>query len=294
MGFDMCCSKKFSKNENISFVPTDEKPIPKIEYKSSNDFLFKEIETKYNLLSYIQLVDYVSLLENYSSETATLHLSGIIKTDFSYHDDILSEVMSVDVFQSFIENKLFNIQNVYTLSGKNDIMFVTFTAIFREIYNSLELKLNQHYNEKREDRITKKILMALGVIYCRSDVLNKIRLIFDLFKNDKNRFVKSDDLDKYLISSFLICSYCLLSARKKITNTNKNIPFMKKEDFLKCLKVCELKDSQNLVKIFNETFFDKEELSWKEFKNKFEQKKNNFQWIISSKGIRKMLEENDV
>ena len=69
---------------------------------------------------------------------------------------------------------------------------------------------------------------------------------------------------------------------------------MKKEDFLKCLKVCELKDSQNLVKIFNETFFDKEELSWKEFKNKFEQKKNNFQWIISSKGIRKMLEENDV
>ena len=92
----------------------------------------------------------------------------------------------------------------------------------------------------------------------------------------------------------MACSYCMLSARKKITNTNKNIPYIKKDDFFKCLKVCELKDSENLVRIFNETFFDKEELSWKEFKSKFENKENGFQWILSSCGIRKMQEENDV
>ncbi len=69
---------------------------------------------------------------------------------------------------------------------------------------------------------------------------------------------------------------------------------MSNSDMIKCLKVSELKDSQNLVKVFNETFFDKEELSWNEFKDKFEDKENGFQWILSPKGIRKKLEEHNV
>ena len=104
--------------------------------------------------------------------------------------------------------------------------------------------------------------------------------------------MKSEDFEKYLISSFLICSYCMLSLRKKIIRANKKIPAMKEEDFINCLKVCQLKISQNLLKIFNENFFDKDEFDWNEFKNKFNQKENGFQWILSPKGIRKMLEEN--
>ena len=69
---------------------------------------------------------------------------------------------------------------------------------------------------------------------------------------------------------------------------------MTKEDLLKCLRVSELKDSQNLLKVFNETFFDKEEYTWEEFKEKFNKEENGFQWILSPKGIRKKLEENDV
>ena len=294
MGLDICCTKNNSKNKINSFAPIDEKEISRIYYKSSNDFLFKEIEYKYNLLCYIHLVDYVNLLENYSPENATLSFNGIIKTDFSNHVKNFSYVMTVDTFQSFIENKLFKTREIYELSGKKEIVMVTFKNVFREIFISLELKLNQHFNEERDDRITKRILISLGVIYCKSDVIGKIRLIFDLFKNDKNKFVKSDELDKYLLSSFLVCSYCMLSARKKITSTNKNIPYMNKDDFFKCLKVCKLNDSQNLVRIFNETFFDKEELNWSEFRKKFEKKENGFQWILAPKGIRKMLEENDV
>lgn len=297
MGLEACCTNNYSKKNNRinSFAPLDEKEIPRMTYKSSNDFLFKEIENKYNLLCHIQLIDYVNLLEDYSPETATLSFNGIMKTDYSYHEEILSYVMTVDTFQSFIENKLFQTQEIYELEGKkNELMMATFKEVFREIFKSLELKLNQHYKEEREDRITKRVLILLGIIFCKSDVVSKIRLIFDLFKNDKNKFVKSEELDKYLLSSFLACSYCMLSARKKITNTNKNITYIKKDDFFKCLKVCELKDSENLVRIFNETFFDKEELSWKEFKSKFENKENGFQWILSSCGIRKMQEENDV
>lgn len=292
MGFDLCCQKKISKKELYSFAPTREKEILRIKYKSNYDFLFEELEHKYNILGHIQLIDYVNLLNNYEPETATLNLTGVMKKDYSHHDYSLSYVMTVDIFQNFIENKLYKTSEIIQLSEKKELMLSTFTEVCREIFNSLELKLNQHYEEKRNDRITKKILISLGVLYCKSDVIGKIKLIYDLFKNDKDKFVKSEDFEKYLISSFLICSYCMLSVRKKIIRANKKIPEMKEEDFINCLKVCQLKISQNLLKIFNENFFDKDEFDWNEFKNKFNQKENGFQWILSPKGIRKMLEEN--
>ena len=292
MGLDLCCQKKLSKKELYSFAPTREKEIFRIKYKSNYDFLFEELEHKYNILGHIQLIDYVNLLNNYEPETATLNLTGVMKKDYSHHDYSLSYVMTVDIFQNFIENKLYKTSEIIQLSEKKELMLSTFTEVCREIFNSLELKLNQHYEEKRNDRITKKILISLGVLYCKSDVIGKIKLIYDLFKNDKDKFVKSEDFEKYLISSFLICSYCMLSVRKKIIRANKKIPEMKEEDFINCLKVCQLKISQNLLKIFNENFFDKDEFDWNEFKSKFNQKENGFQWILSPKGIRKMLEEN--
>jgi hypothetical protein len=292
MGFDLCCQKKLSKKELYSFAPTREKEILRIKYKSNYDFLFEELEHKYNILGHIQLIDYLNILNNYEPETATLNLTGVMKKDYSHHDYSLSYVMTVDIFQNFIENKLYKTSEIIQLSEKKELMLSTFTEVCREIFNSLELKLNQHYEEKRNDRITKKILISLGVLYCKSDVIGKIKLIYDLFKNDKDKFVKSEDFEKYLISSFLICSYCMLSVRKKIIRANKKIPEMKEEDFINCLKVCQLKISQNLLKIFNENFFDKDEFDWNEFKNKFNQKENGFQWILSPKGIRKMLEEN--
>ena len=60
------------------------------------------------------------------------------------------------------------------------------------------------------------------------------------------------------------------------------------------LKVSELKDAQNLLKIFNENFFKKTNYGWNEFKTLFEDKDSGFGWLFSSNGIRKKLEENDV
>jgi hypothetical protein len=63
----------------------------------------------------------------------------------------------------------------------------------------------------------------------------------------------------------------------------------------KLLNASELKDNQNLLEKFNETFFeDKESLTYDEFKNKFKNKEKGFGWIFSSKGIRFMLEKYNV
>lgn len=289
----ICCNKK-SNDSGLGLAPSNEREITVQKYHSSNDSFFDDIETKYNILSYIQLIEYINLLENYSLDTATLPFEGEMKTQFSSKDNFLLYVMSVDEFQSFIENKIMKISEIYELSGKNDLMVSTFKAAFREIYSSLEMKLNQHYNEKVTDRITKKTLIPLGILFCISNVVGKIKLIFDLYKNDDEQFVKSNDFNDYLIASFLISSYCMISARRKISSTNQNIPEMSKEDLIKCLGVCELKDCQNLVNVFNNSFFEKDSYNWIEFKEKFENKEKGFQWILSSRGIRKKLEENNV
>ena len=290
----LCCKKRESLYPEYSMAPSNEREISAQKYHSSNDIFFEDLETKYNIISYIQLVEYMNLLENYTLETATIPFEGEMKTQFSSKDPFLTYVMSVDEFQSFIENKLLKLTELYELSEKNELMITTFKTAFREIYTSLEVKLNQHYNEKVNDRITKKTLIPLGVIFSISNVVGKIKLIFDLFKNDEGKFTKSNEFNDYLLTSFLICSYCMISARRKITTTNPNIPEMSKEDLIKCLGVCELKDCQNLVHVFNNTFFEKESYNWMEFKEKFHNKEKGFQWILTSKGIRRNLEEHNV
>ena len=295
MGLNLCCDKRPLPSSSYSLSPLNEKEIPPIKYTSPNDEYFVDVETKCNVLTYIQLIDYINLLENFSPETATIPYNGKIKTEFSGNDEFLSQKISVDEFQSFIENKLYKIKEINELGEKNELMMDTFKSAFREIYTSLELKLNQNFqNSPNDSTITKKMLIPIGIIFCPCNILGKIKLIFDLYKNQENKFIKSDELNIYLICSFLICSYCIISARKKIPKINRNIKPLTKDDLIKCLKVSELKDSQNLVKVFNETFFDKEELTWAQFKEKFENMEGSFQWLLSPKGIRKKLEENDV
>ena len=294
MGIDVCCNKRRSSDSIHSLAPSNEREISVQKYHSTNDSFFDDIETKYNILTYVQLIEYINLLDNYTLDTATIPFEGELKTNFSSKDSFLNYIMSVDEFQSFIENKLLKITEIYELSGKNELMVSTFKAAFREIYSSLELKLNQHYGEKTNDRITKKTLVPLGVIFCISNVVGKLKLIFDLYKDENDNFVKSSDFNDYLLTSFLICSYCMINARRKISSTNHNIPEMTKEELIKCLGVCELKDCQNLVNVFNNTFFNKDSFNWIEFKEKFENKDKGFQWILSPRGIRKKLEENNI
>lgn len=294
MGIEACCNKRVSPDSVTSFAPPNEREIQIQKYSSSNDELFQDIEVKYNFLTYLPLVEYINLLEYYSLETATLPFKEKLKTEFSSKDNFLNYVMSVDELQSFLENQLLKNNTIYEICGKNELMVTTTKAVMREMYNSLELKLNQHYGDKRNDRITKKSLIPFGILFCVSNVVGKIKLIFDLFKDENETFTKSESLDEFLLTSFLLCSYCMISARRKISATAPNIPEMSKEDLIKCLGVCELKDCQHLINVFNDSFFDKDSFTWIEFKEKFENKEKGFQWILSSRGIRKKLEENNV
>ena len=209
-------------------------------------------------------------------------------------DEFFQKEMSVEEFQSFIENKIFNVDEIYDLLGSNEKSASIFKQMCIEIYKALELKLRQHYKNEEAIVIKKKNLIPIGLLFCDSKNIEKIKLFFDIFKNEDDAFIKSEELDNFMLSVFLVASYCLISARNKIGKNSEGLEKLSQEDLVKMINFAELKDCQNLLKVFNEEFFDKESFTWTEFKAKFEDAENGFGWIFTSKGIRRKLEEHNV
>jgi hypothetical protein len=285
-----CCS---SKNvDAFNQLAPEEKEIQFPNYISSNDGILEKLEKVYNLFNYITLIEYINQLENFSIETATVPFSKAYKTKYSKLDEFLTHNVSIDEFQSFLENKILKLKENYELSGNNETLANIFKDSKREIYRTLEQKLNQHYNKKDPNRILKRNLLTFGFLSCLSTNIGKIKLFFDLFSNE-NKFVKSDELNDFLLSIFLVSSYCLIAAAIKIGKNYNEVKKLSDDEITNGLKVMELKDNENLVEVFNKSFFEKDEYNWEEFKKKFEGE-NGFGWIFSSKGIRSNLEKNNV
>jgi hypothetical protein len=291
MGCHMCRKKGY---QIVNHLAPEEKEIKFKDYSSPNDEPLSIIENKQNFFNFVQLVEYINLLDQFTIETSTVSSKNKMKIKFSSKDEFLKKEISLEEFQSFIENKIFNLDELYEITGNNEKSASIFKQMCIEIYKALELKLRQHYNDNSPVILKKSNLIPIGILYCASNNIEKIKLIFDIFKNDNEEISKSDELNEYLLSLFLTGSYCLISARNKVGSTNEEVGKLAKEDLLKLINVSELKDCENLVNVFNKSFFTKEKYNWEEFKGKFEDLENGFGWIFSSKGIRRQLEQNNV
>ena len=287
----MCRKKGYQK---VNYLAPSEKEIDFKDYSSPNDEPLNIIEGKQNFFNFVQLIEYINLLDQFSIQSSTVSSEGTVRTKFSSKDEFLKQEISSEEFQSFIENKIFTLEDLYEITGNNQVAASIFKQICIEIYKALELKLKQHYNNESPIVIRKRNLLPIGILFCSSNNIEKIKFIFDIFKNEKDEICKSEELDDYLLSLFLTGSYCLRSARNKIGGNYNEIGKLPKEDLVKLVNCAELKDCENLVNTFNNDFFVKEAYTWEDFKGKFEDLENGFGWIFSSKGIRRKLEENNV
>ena len=291
MGCQECRKKGYQK---VNYLAPDEKEITFKDYSSENDNPLSDIEKTHNFFKFIPLYEYINLLDSFTIENSTLKEELPKRSVFSSMDEFFQKEMSVEEFQSFIENKIFNVDEIYDLLGSNEKSASIFKQMCIEIYKALELKLRQHYKNEEPIVIKKKNLIPIGLLFCDSKNIEKIKLFFDIFKNEDDAFVKSEELENFMLSEFLIASYCLISARNKIGKNSEDLEKLSQEDLVKMINFAELKDCQNLLKVFNEQFFDKESFTWAEFKGKFEDAENGFGWIFTSKGIRRKLEEHNV
>ena len=287
------CSKNASKKRN-NLAPEEKEINFKDYYLPNNDESLYEVESNQNFLKYISLYEYLNLLDIFTARNSTLKTELPNKYIFTSKDAFYQKDVSIEEFQCFIENKIFKLDEINELAVNNEISATIFKEICIEIYRALELKLRQHYDSNDDVVIKKKNLIPLGLLFCNCNNIEKIKLLFDLFKNENEEFCKSDELDNFMLSDFLTASYCLISARNKIGKNFDTIEELKKDELIKLVNCAELKDNQNLVKVFNDTFFNKEKLTWLEFKQKFQDKENGFGWIFSSQGIRRKLEKHNV
>ena len=89
----------------------------------------------------------MNLLEVFNIETATILFTGNSIHNLTPKDPFLDTIIHQDEFQSFIENKLFNITNIIELYGEDLQEMALFKECFLKIYSALNLKLNSFYNK---------------------------------------------------------------------------------------------------------------------------------------------------
>lgn len=289
MGINCC---KETQKEDPNVLAKGEQEIDFAEYTSSNDKLVQKIEQNYNLLTHLQLYYYLNHLDTFSIETATLKMDPKeFKTEFSSKGEF-DKLITVDEFQSFLENRILKEKELYTMAGEDESLASTFKDILLGVYNDLSMKVGQYRGENKPT-LKKLHLIPLALLFCISTNIAKIKLFFDLFAED-GKLKQSKELDEFVISLFITASFCMVSSRIKIGKRNQKIGAVEANEAKKAVSCSELKDNQEVLKVFKETFFKKDELTFDEVKSLFENKKEGFGWMFNSKGVRNMLEKHNI
>ena len=291
MGYYFCRKKEL--NTRVNYLAPEENEIVLKDYSSSNDTLLEIIESKQNFFTKIQLVDFVNLLEQFDVETSGVITDEPMHSNFSSDDEFLDKSMTIKEFIIFIESNILTLDDLSNSIKKDGVIF--FKRFCIEMYKSLESKIKEHYNNKIDfNIIRRRNILAFGILFCDCENIEKIKLFFDIFKDEENKeFSKNDLLNDFLITLFLLGSYCIINTRNNLFDEKKEIKKLEKGELLNFYKIYQLNCCQKLVETFNETFFTKENYNWQEFKKHFEDIDNGFGWILSSKGIRRKLEENE-
>ncbi len=137
MGCNQCRKKGYQK---VNYLAPDEKEIQFKDYSSPNDEPLSEIEIKQNFFNFVQLVEYINLLDQFTIESSTVVSQSPMRIKFSSKDEFLQKAISLEEFQSFIENKIFTLEELYEITGNNEKSASIFKQMCLEIYKALELK----------------------------------------------------------------------------------------------------------------------------------------------------------
>ena len=277
------CREK-NRDDEIDLVEPISEEIQFPTYYSKSDSILESLNET-NLLKYITLIEYVNLLSNITPENANNIFEGPYKMNFSYYDSqsFINSIVSDELYEDFITKRILS----HRIMGESETIF---KDICTEIYEILKKKIKEHYQNENA-KLSKKIFISLGIFFCKGTNAFKMKLIFDLFKNAKGDLEQNKIFDEFLLSNFLIASYCLILVRKNLSRNNPLVSEISFDKIDKYMEIYNLKNCEDLVEDFNFNFFNGMKLTFYEYKLKFKDN-NGFGWIFSPEGIRQKLEEN--
>ena len=277
------CSCK-GEDKDLDLIETTKEKVEFPSYYSKADSIFEFLK-EYNLFKDFTLIEYINILSNINIENSNIPFEGPFKMNFSFLDSkkFINSEISEELFSNFIIKNLLNLR----MMGEKEVIF---QDICIEIYKNLKKKLIEFYGNENAI-ITKKNLICLGLFFCRGTNSYKMKLIFDLFKNDKNELEQNNIFDEFLLSNFLVASYCLINVTKNLSRINPLVSENSDETLDKFIQIYDLENCKELLDNFNFYFFNGMKLTFYEYELKFKDI-NGFGWIFSPKGIRQKLEEN--
>ena len=277
------CREK-NRDDEIDLVEPISEEIQFPTYYSKCDSILESLNET-NLLKYITLIEYINLLANITPENANNIFEGPYKMNFSYYDSqsFINSIVSDELYDDFITKRILS----HRIMGESETIF---KDICTEIYEILKNKIKEHYQNENA-KLSKKNFISLGIFFCKGTNAFKMKLIFDLFKNAKGDLEQNKIFDEFLLSNFLIASYCLILVRKNLSRNNPLVSEISFDKIDKYMEIYNLKNCEDLVEDFNFNFFNGMKLTFYEYKLKFKDN-NGFWWIFSPEGIRQKLEEN--
>jgi hypothetical protein len=296
-----CCSSKLNA-EDDDVDKSEEIEINKYTSKYDNEFSI--LEKKYNYISNITFRDFAYSLNLFSMDNATLEDDYSKMTlEYSANDAFYNEPFSSDLFQSFIENKLFKHKILYEESENNERAMSIFKTFLLESYNALEQKLSQNNKQKGNEAvdenslIIKGYLIPIAILHCGGPKYVKVRTIFNLFQEGGN-LKPSEKFNNFLLALFLTAAYSMIHVRNKLSNYDE-IGAIDLKELVKLADTAELKDSLHLVEVTNKLIFGEDlsqTLDYGAFKAKFniDNKETSLGYLLNASGVRYMQKQHNV
>lgn len=288
---NICCPKNALKDEPVE----TEKEIPIPRYSSNVDETLKLIEEKYMALQDIHFLEYIYSLSKFSMENATLEDNYSEKPTYTCQDEFYNKEISEDDFQVFIDNKIIKHRAVYDKLAADAKKSQTFKDILIKFYKKLDAKL-----KKGDSEFTFKKWHCLipAFLFGKGMNVTKIKFLFELFAKE-GKFTKSKEFSDFQYAMYLGASFTMLSVRVDLSNSSDEFPAIDKAELKKLLDACQEKDCKNLVDVIDKKFFGedgKKEYFFEDFKNLFTHsvKEESLGFILSARGIRYLLEKNNV
>ncbi len=253
--------------------------IVSTNFSAYSDTILKKLSD--TQLIYIKFITFYSILFDINEVDYSIDILDFFI--FHYSSSDYNKYFLIKDYDIFL-NKLFSLNELQYFEEESNEKSLLLEQLYY-IYFELK-KLSFQYSDKNDIFIIRKYYcIALGFILCKGPIIDKIEFLFQTF-NDNKLFSKNKKFEEFLLITFIIGSYCLLSYKSKISYESF------KQEYAIFFKAYEINNIKKLCEAFvNNFFLEKESYNEEEFIEKF--KDENFQWIFSSSGIRYELEMNN-
>jgi hypothetical protein len=287
------CSKLKSQNYNRQLVENPRNPLDELDninfqqkpLKILN--FFSEFDKEFPVLRHFSLSDYMNLLNSFRSDR---------EMNPSIANDITDEYITKEDWMRFLENKILGNPIITKLKiSQQDI--INQHQFWDDLFDDVKNNYIMISGNNDAIEIPKSVFFAIGFLYCKDKISQKIIIMINLFADKDNNIT----LDIYFYCfCFLIFTNILITPIRlfdKVCGSD-----LEKGSYLSKIKTSNVLKFKNVLKELNglkadlanelvDSYFkpDDKVYTKEEFKKKIMETENN--WIFNNNNIKAKIEE---